>query len=171
MSSPLLSLNCPNCGTKLQFSPDLTQFACSYCGASIAVRAEGGAVSLHQISETVGRIESHAEQAAAELAIARYEKEIAELEAQLQQVDGVHSTRTGCGCASAIALGVISLSLALSASDLAVVPGLAAIAIAVLIYRSANSSETTGLKARLREHRFKLAAKRRIADGDPSPLS
>jgi ribosomal protein S27E len=166
MSSPLLSLNCPNCGANLQFSPDLTQFACSYCGATIAVRSEGGAVSLLKLSETVERIESHTEQAAAELAIARYEKEIAELEAQLQQADGAHSTRTGCGCASAIALAVISLSLAHSASDLAAVPGLAAIVVAALIYRSANSSETAGLKAQLRDRRLKLAAKRRIADGD-----
>lgn len=136
-------------------------------------RAEGGAVSLHRLSETVERIESHAEQAAAELAIARYEKEIAELEAQIKATDETNHTRTGFGCASAIALAVIALSLALSESNLAaaIVLGFAAIGIAVLVYRSASSTEATSLKAQLQGRRLKLARKRRIADGEPSPLS
>ncbi len=106
MSSPLLSLNCPNCGANLQISQDLPQFACSYCGATIA-------------------------------------------------------------------FAVIALSLAVSGDKpvATVILGLAAIAIAVLIYRSASSTEATDLKARLRERRLKLARNRRIADGSPSQLS
>ncbi len=106
MASPLLSLNCPNCGANLQISQDLTQFACSYCGAPIA-------------------------------------------------------------------FAVIALSLAVSGDKpvATVILGLAAIAIAVLIYRSASSTEATDLKAHLRERRLKLARNRRIADGSPSRLS
>ncbi|HNY38862.1 MAG TPA: hypothetical protein PKJ41_00645 [Bryobacteraceae bacterium] len=172
MSSPLLSLNCPNCGANLNFNSGLDQFACSYCGASIAVRTEGGAVSLHRLNETVWRIESHTERAAAELAIARYEKEIAALESQLQAVESPRHMRTGLGCLFSI-LGVIlafSVATTLGQTAIALFIGMAAIALSIFVYRTSGPPEGDALRLQIQSLRIKLARKRRIADST-SPIA
>jgi ribosomal protein S27E len=167
MSPRLLSLNCPNCGANITFDNTLAQFACSYCGASIAVRTEGGAVSLHKLSETVERIESHTERAAAELAIARYEKEIAALESQLQSVESPRHLRTGVGCIVAILAAMLAFSVATTPGQtgIAVLSGLGAIAFGIYVYRSSNSTESDAIQTQIQSLRIKLARKRRIAGG------
>lgn len=169
MSPSLLSLGCPNCGANLQFNPALTQFACSYCGASVAVHSEGGTVSLSRIAASVGRLESHAEKVAAELALARYEKQIAELEARLESVEHPHHTRSGLGCASAIVLGVIAATIAANQPAAAAALACVAIAAAVFVYKHANPPEHAAIQKQLIGLRSKAAEQRRIVDGPTSP--
>lgn len=167
MSSQPLALNCPNCGAKLNFRSALHEFACSYCGASIEVRSEGGTISLHKLSETVERIESHAERAAAELAIVRYEKEIAALESQLQMMESPRHMRTGLGCIFSV-LGVIlafSVATTLGQTAIAFLLGLAAIALGIYVYRTSGSPEGDALRLQIQGLRIKLSLARRLAEG------
>lgn len=167
MSQRVLSLNCPNCGANLSFNPDLTQFACSYCGAPIAVRLEGGAVSLTKLNQTVERIEVHAERTAAELAIARYEKEIAALETELVSAESPRHMRTGLGCLVSILAILLGFSVATTMSQTAagVVLVLAGISLGVYAYRTSNSPEADAMKLQIQGLRIKLAMARRAAEG------
>jgi ribosomal protein S27E len=168
MSPRLLSLDCPNCGANLQFKTGITQFACSYCGASVAVHNEGGTVSLSKIAASVGRLGSHAEKLAAELALARYEKEIGELEARFEAVEHPHHTRTGLGCASALVLGVIAATIAAHQPAAAAALACVAVAVAVFVYKNANPPEHAAIQKQLIGLRSKAAEQRRIVDGRAS---
>jgi hypothetical protein len=167
MSPRLLSLNCPNCGANLQFNPDLPQFACSYCGASVAVHKEGGTVSLSRIAESVQRLESQTSRVAAELALARYEKEITELESRLASAEKPHHTRTGLGCASAFILIAIAGSQFTAQPVIAFVLAAASIAVAVYIYATANPPEHAAIHKQLISLRMKAAQQRRLVDSPP----
>lgn len=88
-----ITLACPNCGGKLQITPDIERFACQYCGYEHIVRRSGGIVSLEPVMQMMGqlntnidrvdsninRISGHAERQASEAAIVRLKEEIDEL--------------------------------------------------------------------------------------------
>ena len=76
----LVSLTCPSCNGKLQIGKDLERFACGYCGTEFVVNRGGGIVSLSPVVEGLKRVESGLDRTASELAIARLQKEISELD-------------------------------------------------------------------------------------------
>jgi predicted RNA-binding Zn-ribbon protein involved in translation (DUF1610 family) len=75
-----VSLTCPNCGGKLEITPDLERFACAYCGAEHIVRRGGGIVSLQPVTEAIGKVQAGVDRTASELAIKRLKEEIVTLE-------------------------------------------------------------------------------------------
>ncbi|NMC86137.1 MAG: zinc-ribbon domain-containing protein [Anaerolineaceae bacterium] len=94
--SDFITLSCPNCGGKLQITPDIERFACQYCGYEHIVRRNGGIVSLEPVVRVmqnidaninlvgvgVNRLGASSEKQIAEQTIARLKTEIAELNKQ-----------------------------------------------------------------------------------------
>lgn len=75
-----VTLTCPSCGGKLQVTKEIDRFACGHCGNEHLVRREGGIVYLQPLVEGTTGIRTGVDRAAAELAVPRLKKEVAELE-------------------------------------------------------------------------------------------
>jgi DNA-directed RNA polymerase subunit RPC12/RpoP len=89
MTEPLriINMKCINCGAQLEISPDMTSFACGYCGAEQIVQHSGGTVALRAVTDAVVRVQAGTDKTAAELALLR-------LQADLRQLDDdVHLKR------------------------------------------------------------------------------
>jgi ribosomal protein S27AE len=111
MTEPrLLTLKCPNCGANLGIAPDMTQFACGYCGTEQVVQRRGGTVSLKPVTDAIEKVQAGTDRVAAELAIQRLQQELDTLKQTRAGVSArvAENTATtqGCGCA-ALVLGVI----------------------------------------------------------------
>lgn len=90
-----ITLSCPNCGGKLEITPDMERFACKFCGSEHLVRRAGGAVSLAPVVEGLKRVETKFDQVlngsdriAAEQTIQRLNNETRSLEQQIQEKQG-----------------------------------------------------------------------------------
>jgi hypothetical protein len=84
----IISLECKRCGAPLQIREGVDQLACAHCAAQMYVERGGGAVSL-QLVEALGSIRTGAVQTAAELALVRLEKEIAEPYSRVAELERV----------------------------------------------------------------------------------
>lgn len=76
----VINLKCVNCGAQLEISPDMTRFACGYCGAEQLVQRSGGTVALQAVTDAVAKVQAGTDKTAAELALFR-------LQAELRQLD------------------------------------------------------------------------------------
>ena len=90
--SDFITLACPNCGGKLEITPDVERFACKYCGNEHLVRRSGGVVSLAPVMEGLKRVEGKFDQVltgsdrlAAEQTIQRLKEEIQALTIQVAE--------------------------------------------------------------------------------------
>lgn len=92
-TSDYITLSCPACGGKLQISDDIQRFVCAHCRNEHIVRRGGGVVSIAPIVEGLGRVQQGTDRTAAELAIARLTKEIADLEVQLEELRAMPLTK------------------------------------------------------------------------------
>lgn len=82
--SEFIRLACPSCGGKLQITNDIERFACAHCGTEILVRRGEGIISLKPVIDEVKGVRRATNHTAAELAIARIQKEIDFLNNQLR---------------------------------------------------------------------------------------
>jgi|GEM_PF-5113869 len=113
-SPPIVSLKCENCGGSLEVSDDIERFACQYCGAEMLVQRRGGTVSLHKVTEAIRGVQKGTDKTAAELAIARLNKELQDLKIAQKKLDA-QATQSGCGigCLSVIMLiAIVAMSAA-----------------------------------------------------------
>jgi uncharacterized Zn finger protein (UPF0148 family) len=53
----VVELDCPACGAPIKVEPEDDQFACSYCGQTLAVRREDGKIALEELERRLGRVE------------------------------------------------------------------------------------------------------------------
>ena len=97
--SDFITLACPNCGGKLEITPDVERFACQFCGHEHIVRRNDGAISLEPVMQVMGqisnninqvgsgihRISGSAEKQASETAIIRLKDEIAAIQKKIEQ--------------------------------------------------------------------------------------
>lgn len=90
-ASDFITLSCPNCGGKLEITPDMQRFACKFCGSEHLVRRTGDAVSLAPVVEGLKRVETKFDQVltgsdriAAEQTIQRLKNEAGSLEDQIR---------------------------------------------------------------------------------------
>ena len=83
MSSSIV-LTCPACGGKLEITNDIERFACAHCGREHVVRRGAGIVSLSPVVDAIKKVETGVDKTASELAIARLQREIDDLE------NGIH---------------------------------------------------------------------------------
>ena len=82
--SEFITLACPSCGGKLQITNDIERFACAHCGTEMLVRRGEGIISLKPVIDEVKGVRRAADHTAAELAMARIQKEIEFLNNQLR---------------------------------------------------------------------------------------
>ena len=78
-----ITLSCPTCGGKLNILDEVDRFACGYCGQEHVVNRGGGIVFLKPIVQSLQLVQSGVDRTAAELSIARIEKEIHVLDAEI----------------------------------------------------------------------------------------
>lgn len=75
---PLLQLSCANCLAPLEIGQDLERFTCSYCGTAQIVERSGGAIATRKIETALKAVQRGTDRTAAELAIPRLTRELAE---------------------------------------------------------------------------------------------
>jgi len=102
MSERFISLNCANCGAKLDVFDGMEGFACGHCGAEMLVQRRGGTVVLKAVTEGDRRLALGTDQMAADLTLARLKQESNELSEGLQKLvdakSGVASGSKNVGC-------------------------------------------------------------------------
>lgn len=76
-----VTLSCPSCGGKLEITKDVERFACAHCGQEHIVKRTGGIMFLSPVVDALKKVGVGVDKTAAELAIVRLHKEIAELQA------------------------------------------------------------------------------------------
>jgi hypothetical protein len=74
----LLKLSCANCSAPLEIGEDLERFTCSYCGTAQIVERSGGAIATRKIETVLQAVQRGTDRTAAELAIPRLTRELAE---------------------------------------------------------------------------------------------
>lgn len=75
---PLLKLSCANCLAPLEIGEDLERFTCSYCGAAQIIERSGGVIATRKIETALKAVQRGTDRTAAELAIPRLTRELAE---------------------------------------------------------------------------------------------
>ena len=85
-ASKLITLSCQSCGAKLEITPNLDRFACSFCGQEHIVNRSGGTISLSPVVEAIHQVRAGVDKTAAELAIVRLQKEISDLQVERQNI-------------------------------------------------------------------------------------
>lgn len=81
-----ITLACPSCGGKLEITNDIERFACGHCGREHIVKRSGGTVSLAPIVDSLKKVETGVDKTAAELALARLQREIDDLDKRRRAV-------------------------------------------------------------------------------------
>lgn len=175
MDLPVVALECPKCGARLEVPPGLESFACAYCAASVRVRRAGGTVSLQRIEARLTEVERNTDRTASELAIVRYEKDLARVETELAAAGAANSTRVGAGCGGGLILAVLGLlALFRSQGDNHVgylLWGLGLVA-AIIGYRALQDESNVPLRTERDELRRRIAELRKLIDAvDGPPLA
>jgi uncharacterized Zn finger protein (UPF0148 family) len=161
-------LECPNCGAQLQITDDLGRFACAHCATSIVVQREGGTVSLRRVEAVLDQVRDSTEKAAAELAIARYEKELAEVLALHKELDGRNSSTVGMAVGIGAVLVTVGGFTISGTSGGNPIPFAVVLAGIYAIWRgisAAKNSPANRLLPQMKQLRERIAERKRIADG------
>ena len=116
-----------NCGAKLDVSDDMERFACAHCGTEVVVQRRGGTISLMRVMHAIERVQVGTEKTAAELAIARYEKELEIARSRESELSSALYSRTGRSAllgGLALLLGVAALFTSIPVGLLLILVGL-----------------------------------------------
>lgn len=146
MGSEFITLQCPNCGARLEIAGDMEHFACGYCGSEVVVQRRGGTVGLKLVKDAIERVQRGTDRSASELTLVRLEREINALlkEGKTLQGDAVVAGCLGGGGAF-VALFIALLCMAGEATVAAVVfAGIGVVALVALV-------QTSGGRSRKRE--------------------
>jgi hypothetical protein len=82
----LITLTCPTCGAKLKVTDQIHLLACRNCGNEHMVIRNVDAIYLAPMAQDVRGIRVGVDKTAAELAVARLTKEVAELDSEYRKV-------------------------------------------------------------------------------------
>jgi hypothetical protein len=94
----------------------MDRFACGYCGTEMIVHRRGGTVALKAVTEAIERVRVGTDKTAAELAIARCEKELQAVKTAIAGMDAEGSANTvGAGCA--VLMGVFGFFVVASTTS------------------------------------------------------
>ena len=75
----LLTLTCPTCGAKLKLANHINLLVCANCGNEHMVNRGDGAIYLVPMAEDMRHIRTGVDKTAAELAVARLQKEVEDI--------------------------------------------------------------------------------------------
>ena len=117
--SDFIALTCPSCGADLKIDSKSQTFTCGHCGKQFLVKQSGGALSIIPIVEGIRNVQTGVDKTASELAIKRLQKEIRELEDDLQGIkslDGEQAKKglemIGAGALLMLFFGSIDVGIA-----------------------------------------------------------
>jgi ribosomal protein S27E len=167
-SEHFISLNCANCGAKLDVYDDMDRFFCGYCGTGLIAQRRGGTVALKAVTEAIKKVQIGTDKTAAELAIARYQSELKQLretEGKLSNA-GFADSCIGIGCGGMLfVVGLLLLtSDAKSGVGWFLVLGCTAAGVALFVQQRDNQTKLQEMRARMHHLEAQLADKKRIAD-------
>ena len=111
MTGHYITLNCSNCGAKLDVYDDMERFACGKCGTVIEVQRRGGTVVLKSAAEASLQTQVRADSAAAGLDLLRLKEEAQLLSQQREAKLAQSAARKTWGYLAGIALVVIGYFL------------------------------------------------------------
>jgi ribosomal protein S27E len=162
-----ISLRCSGCGAKLDVYDDMDRFTCRYCQTEMVVQRRGGTVALKAITDAIHEVRIGTDKTAAELAIARYEKELGELYSQAEVLDGRKTTAIGTLFGIGALIGLAGLSVV--AFTQAFVPGgisagVGIVCVVIAYLRADPSPELVEIRRKISDLEKRVAAKKRIAD-------
>ncbi len=114
----IVALNCAGCGSSLDIKPEMTTFACGYCGVSQVVERSGGTISLNLIGETLQKVQVGTDKTAAELALKRLAKELDETESNFASIHRKKSEehRTTLNIFGVLWIALVLISILIAAS-------------------------------------------------------
>ena len=147
-------LKCPSCGSGLEITPDLDQFACSYCGTEQIVQRNGGVIVLKLLTEAIGNVQRGTDATAAELAIQRLEGDLAKTEQEriLLELRIAKARREAFTFGSIVFVGLLLVSLYLYSGDRAgwaFIVGVFAFILTGIIVTVSTSNERSKAKRRV----------------------
>lgn len=133
----MIAMGCVNCGAKLEITPDIDVFACGYCGSEQRVERKGGIVALRKIESAIEAVQRGTDKTAAELAIPRLKRELAELDARqteclVEALRRIASQRYQRRALVAITFVGALMCWAYTADEMVNFPGKAGIALALV---------------------------------------
>jgi DNA-directed RNA polymerase subunit RPC12/RpoP len=103
----VLTLSCVNCGAPLEIGPELEAFACSYCGTAQQVERRGGIVALKRVETAIKAVQRGTDRTAAELALVRLAREIAEAEANRELAIEITSKKVASARNGRLGLAIV----------------------------------------------------------------
>jgi F0F1-type ATP synthase assembly protein I/DNA-directed RNA polymerase subunit RPC12/RpoP len=101
-----ITLKCVSCGSNLEITGDMENFACGYCGTQQRVERRGGTVALKPLTDAIAKVQVGTDKTAAELAIRRYQDEINALQ-QSQEKRQERAIRDSNSMDNLVVVGVI----------------------------------------------------------------
>ncbi len=81
----LVTLTCPTCGARLQITQGSTRYVCDHCGNEYVVRSNGDAALAPEV-DGPNQDQTRIDKAAAEMGIARLERDVAQLGAEIMEL-------------------------------------------------------------------------------------
>jgi hypothetical protein len=81
----LCDAHLPDCGGKLQITPDIDRFACAHCGNEHLVKRTEGVIAIQPLTESLTGLKRATDRTASELAIRRLREDLGQLQAAKQQ--------------------------------------------------------------------------------------
>jgi ribosomal protein S27E len=164
MHDKFISLRCQNCGGKLDVYDDMERFACGHCGTEMIVQRRGGTIALKSVAEAIQKVQVGTDKTAAELAIARYDAELKQLEADLVKVNNEEGSAIGgIGC-GAFFVFLSIVGLVNEWFGFAGLFGVAGVAMVVVLVLHIKQLRNSGIQSRIADVRSKIAAKKSIVD-------
>jgi ribosomal protein S27E len=167
MAEHFINLNCANCGAKLEVYGDMDRLACGYCGTELVVQRRGGTVVLKAVTEAIRKVQIGTDKTAAELAIARHEKELAELSkkrGELEKSRGGYDSGVGCAALLILLALIFLANAAFDYGGVLIIVGGVTIWLCVLGQKEQNAQMKV-LESAVKETERQLAEKKKIADG------
>lgn len=164
MSEQFISLKCSSCGAKLDVYPDMDRFACGYCGTELIAQRRGGTVALKAVTEAIKQVQIGTDKTAAELAIARYEKDLRAIQveiAETREIDEKHTKRLFLGGLIVI-LGLIAIYTGQSPPG--ALMAIVGVVVALVAHEALRTSEIDNLRQQESQLQNKISEKRKIAD-------
>ena len=81
----IIPMKCASCGSALEITPEMTTFACGFCGVSQLVERSGGTISL-RLSDAIKQVQVGTDKTAAELALKRLGRELENVEQEFHNM-------------------------------------------------------------------------------------
>jgi hypothetical protein len=133
----------------------------------MVVQRRGGTVALKTVTDAIREVRIGTDKTAAELAIARYEKDLVELYAQAEVLDGQKTTSIGTLFGIGAVIGLAGLSVAAFTQAFfpgGISAGVGVVCVVIAYLRADPSPELVEIRRKIGDLENLIAAKKRIAD-------